>query len=79
MMADPNRDREWMLSQAPRLVAERPELVKEYLISSYERSDRLEFLNTIRDVLAPDVLRTELRKAIRNKEQASFFLDELGL
>jgi len=79
MMADPDRDREWMLSQAPRLVSERPELVNEYLLSSFEETDRLEFLNMIRDALAPDVLRTQLRKAIRNKELASFYLNELGL
>ena len=78
-MAGQDRDRQWMLSQAPRLVAERPGLVKEYLGSSYKRPDRLEFLNAIRDVLAPEVLRAEIQNAIPNEEKASFYLRELGL
>ena len=79
IMAFPDTDREWMLSQAPRLLAERPELVTAYLRSSYEQSDRMEFLNAIRDVLAPEVLRAEIQSAIPNAEKASFYLNELGL
>ena len=78
-LADPDRDREWMLDQAPRLLAERPGLVKWYLGSSTRRPDRLEFLELARKVLPPEVLRAEIRNAMPNKETASFYLRELGL
>ena len=78
-MALPDRDQEWMLSQAPRLLARRPESLNSYIVAIGSWTNIEDFLSQNKAVLPRAVLREQLAVALYSEEEADKMLAKLGL
>ena len=78
-MASTHRDQDWMLSQAPKLLARQPESVSSYMIALGELSEIEEFLRKNMDFLPVQVLREQLTVVLYSEEEADKMLARLAI